>query len=184
MNKQDTEKLIKPHIQRCRAGDWEHAKRVANWIEVLGEDRDDLEFLITASLIHDIGWRDIVPSEKLTFTRLRELEDQANTNSEPYATEILQELGYSNGDTQKVLRLIRAADEHESNADDEAIIVDSDTLSKLNIDHIREKYKQSDWQNVYRKFVELSETRTKTEKAKELIPDLLRQLQEDISKEI
>lgn len=176
----DLEKIISPHIQRCRAGDWEHAKRVAYWSTVLGEGRNDLNLLTIASLIHDIGWRDIVPGEKLTFERLKELEDQANKNSEPYAREVLKKLDLSEEDTEKVLRLIRAADKHQSNADDEEIIVDADTLSKLCIEHVQEKYEKSDWLNVFNKFKELAEERTKTQKAKELIPGLLEKLEKEI----
>ncbi|HSL86180.1 MAG TPA: hypothetical protein VK861_04545, partial [Bacteroidales bacterium] len=61
-NEQEFKKQVKLHIKRCRDGDWEHAKRVVRWVKELVEGRDDLCLFITAAYIHDIGWRDVLPS--------------------------------------------------------------------------------------------------------------------------
>lgn len=176
------EENIKSHILKCRLGDWEHAKRVAKWVNELGRDREDLFVLMTVAYIHDIGWRNLI-SEKMTFEQLLELEPQANKNSEPYIKEVLKELKYSVSDIEKVLRLVKSADKHESSREDEAIIVDADSLSKLNINHLREKYQSTDWMKMYNLWNNEFPNRIKTDKAKKLFPSLLKELKEDISKE-
>ena len=81
----------------------------------------DLFLLITAGYIHDIGWRDVLPPQKLTFEKLLKFEEKSNENTKPFVTNLLEELGYNKKDVQKVLRLIKAADKHESNREDEEI---------------------------------------------------------------
>ena len=51
------------YISKCRPGDWEHAKRVVSWIKELGGDRDDLDLLVVAGYIHDIGWWNAIKQE-------------------------------------------------------------------------------------------------------------------------
>ena len=135
-------KIIESHIIRCRPGDWEHAKRVVRWVKELGQEREDLPLLITAGYIHDIGWRDLLKKEKITFEELLELEPKANENSEPYIRELLKQLNYKNNDIETILRLVSSADKHKSESEDEAIIVDADQLSKLDIGHLKEKYQK------------------------------------------
>ncbi len=180
MKRIELENIISPHLKRCRSGDWEHAKRVAYWANILGEGRNDLHLLTIASLIHDIGWRDLIPNEKITFEKLKQFEEQANKNSKPYAKEILKELNLNEKEIEIILKLIESADRHESTNEIEAIIVDADTLSKLCIEHIQEKYSKSDWLNVYEKFKSLAYSRTKTKNALKLIPSLLEKLDKDI----
>jgi HD superfamily phosphodiesterase len=174
---------IKPHILRCRAGDWEHAKRVVKWVKELGEGRTDLFLLITAGYIHDIGWRDLVSKDKITFDELLELEPQANKNSEPNIREILKELDYSESDIETILRLVSAADEHKSSSEDEAIIVDADQLSKLDINHLKEKFQKSEWMKMYELWNKEFDNRITTEKARQIYPDLLLKLKELIAEE-
>ena len=183
MNKETLEKVIGPHIERCRPGDWNHAKRVAYWVEELAGNSEDNSLLLIAAYIHDIGWRDLVGKEKMTFERLLELEPQANENSEKNIREVLAELSIHEKDTRTILRLVSAADEHASSTEDEAIIVDADSLSKLNIDHIREKFEKKEWMGLYEKWKEFFNDRIKTQKAKELYPSLLEKLKQDILKE-
>jgi predicted metal-dependent HD superfamily phosphohydrolase len=170
------------HIQRCRAGDWEHALRVVEWVRELGKGREDLPLLLAAAYIHDIGWRDVLPTKKLSFDELLEYEGQANKNSEQYARSFLEEMQFDAQDIKTVLRLIAAADAHQSERDDEAIIVDTDNLSKLCIEHLQEKYQQSEWI----KLCEMWETelpkRMKTEKGKKVFQSLLRKLRAAIMK--
>lgn len=171
-------------ISRCRPGDWNHAKRVVEWVKELGKNRDDLPLLISAAYIHDIGWRDVLPSEKkITFDELLQFEKQANNNSEKSTSDFLKILGYSPDDIETVNRLIRAADEHASNNDDEAVIVDADNLSKLTIDHLREKYQPSEWLRMHGVFSEMFPKRVKTEIGKYRLPSLLNDLKISIEKE-
>jgi hypothetical protein len=183
-----TEKEIfaaaEPEMLRCRPGDWGHAQRVAKWVRQLGEGRDDLQLLLTAALIHDIGWRDVVPSsQKITFDELLEHEPQANQNSEPFVTEFLRRFQFSQPEIDKVLRLVKAADDHYSNAGDEAVIVDADNLSKLNIAHLREKYQPSQWMRMYDHWAEEYPSRITTSKGQEEYAPLLDKLRADIIRE-
>ena len=145
MRKQKITELIQLHIERCRPGDWEHAKRVVRWVKELGQGRSDLILLITAGYIHDIGWRDLVSQEKMTLKKLLELEPKANKNSELYATKVLYQLNFKKDEIEKILRLVSAADKHKAGLEDEEIIVDADQLSKLDIKHLQEKFQKSEW---------------------------------------
>ena len=173
-------KSVKPHIIRCRDGDWNHAKRVVKWIKELGQGRGDLHLLITAGYIHDIGWRDVLPPQKLSLEKLKILEPIANKNSEPHIREVLIGLGYSEEEIKKVLKLVSAADKHESSSEDEAIIVDADNLSKLDINHLKEKYQKEEWMNMYNLWEEKFPQRIQTKKGKALYPTLLEKLKKDI----
>jgi len=179
-NEQKLIKKIEPRILRCRAGDWEHAKRVVKWIKELGLDREDLFLLITAGYIHDIGWRDLIGKNKITFEELLALEPRANENSEPNIREVLGQLDYSSDEIDTILRLVKAADEHKSSADDEAIVVDADQLSKLDINHLKEKFQKSEWIKMYELWNKEFESRIKTEKARQIYPKLLLKLKETI----
>jgi HD superfamily phosphodiesterase len=177
------EALIKPHILRCRDGDWNHALRVVGWVKKLGEKRNDLKLLITAAYIHDIGWRDILPKGKITLDKLLEFEQGANQNSKLFVANILREVGYTTEEINTANRLIKAADNHCSKTDDEAIIVDADNLSKLNIDHLKEKYQKPEWQRLYELWKKKFPKRIKTNKAKKLYPKLLEKLKQEIGNE-
>ena len=173
----------KLHILRCRPGDWEHAKRVVKWVKELGKGREDLPLLITVGYIHDIGWRDVLKKEKITFEELLELQPQANKNSEPYIQETLLSFSYSDDEIKKILRLVSSADKHKSENEDEEIIVDADQLSKLDINHLREKYQRSEWLKMYKVFTEMNQS-LKTEKAKLLYPELTVSFKKAIDSEL
>ncbi len=183
----DEEKIIeivKPEMMRCRPGDWEHAKRVVKWIKELGEKREDLSLLIMAGYIHDIGWRDLFKKEKITFEELLKLEPQANKNSEPNIREVLKQFNYSNSDVEKILRLVSSADKHESSSEDEEIIVDADQLSKLDINHLKEKYQKSEWLKMYELWDKEFNQRIKTKKAKSIYPRLMLSFKKEIDTNI
>lgn len=172
--------VVEPHIQRCRNGDWNHAKRVVKWIKELGSGRSDLYLLITTGYMHDIGWRDVLPPQKLSFEKLLEYEPQANKNSKPFIKELLASLDYSSGEIDTVLKLVAAADKHKSDSDDEAIIVDADNLSKLDINHLNEKFQENEWMKMYNLWKEKFPKRIKTSKGGRIYPSLLEKLRGDI----
>lgn len=155
MNDADEEKLIsiaKPYFENGRAGDWEHACRVVSWIRELGKGRKDLFTLIIAGYLHDSGWSGIAPKGTITMDTLDLLENKANANTEPVVREILSKLKISEEITMTVLRLVAAADRHRSNSEDEAIVVDSDQLSKLCPEHITEKFKPESYKSALEMF--------------------------------
>jgi len=184
MNEEKIISIIGPNIERCRPGDWEHAQRVVRWVKELGVGREDLELLIVAGYVHDIGWRDIVSKDKLTFEKLLEMEPQANQNSEPYVREVLTQLEYNDSQINKVLKLVSAADKHGSENDDEEIIVDADQLSKLDIDHLKDKFQKTEWLKMYEIWKDNFDTRIKTRQAKALYPDLLKSLEASIKESL
>lgn len=183
-NENDFKSKVKPHIEKCRDGDWGHAKRVVKWVKILGEGKDNLYLFIIAGYIHDIGWRDVLPPQKLSFDKLLEYEGKANDNSEPFIKELLESLGYSKSEIEFVLRLVGAADAHKSENDDEAVMVDADNLSKLDINHVKEKYLPEEWMKMYELWRDKFPKRMQTELGKEKYPPLLKKLKEDIQNEI
>ncbi|MBT4124187.1 MAG: HD domain-containing protein [Candidatus Pacebacteria bacterium] len=187
MNKQkkideDTfKKLVKPHILRGRPGDWRHSKRVVFWVKKLGKDREDLSLLIKAAYLHDIGWRDVLPNKnKITKKELFSNEKHANANTKPYITNFLKDSNHSIKEINTIVRIINAVDTYKSNKVDEKIVVDSDNLSKLCIEHLEEKYQKSDWDEIIKLWDNTMQHRIKTKLGKEIFPDLLKILKEDI----
>jgi hypothetical protein len=108
----------------------------------------------------------------------------ANANSEPFAIKFLKGLDFSSENIHIINRLIQAADKHQSSQEDEAIIVDADSLSKLTIDHLREKFEKSEWMKMHDLWAGKFLERVKTEKAKSLYPDLLKKLKASIDEEL
>ena len=171
--------IVKPYLDNCRAGDWNHAIRVVKWVKVLGEGRDDLDLLVTAAYIHDIGWSNILPKGKVDFQEMLKYEEKANENTQRLVTEVLGKMDFKNDDINTVIRLIKAADKHDSE-NDEAIIVDADSLSKLCIEHVEEKYKPESYQKVISLWEREFPKRFKTEKGKSLYPELLENLKKNL----
>jgi hypothetical protein len=92
----------------------------------------------------------------------------------------LKKINYSDFEIQAVNRLVAAADDHKSNKDDEAVIVDADSLSKLCIEHLQEKYQPESFANVIDLWENELTNRIKTDKAKELFSKLLNDLKQKI----
>jgi len=179
----DEDKLItvvKPYLDNCRAGDWNHALRVVKWVKVLGKGRDDFSLLITAAYIHDIGWFNILPKGKLDFQEMLKYEEKANKNTPKFVTEVLGKMNFQKENIGTVIRLIKAADKHDSENDDEAIIVDADSLSKLCVEHVEEKYKPESYHEVISLWEKELPTRMKTTKGKSLYPKLLDDLKKNL----
>lgn len=184
-NEENFRTKAEQEILRCRPGDWNHALRVVEWAKQLGKGRKDLPLLVSAAYIHDIGWRDVLPKdEKIIFDKLLEFEGKANDNSESFVSDFLKSLEYSPEEIEVVNRLVRAADAHESKKEDEEIIVDADNLSKLTIDHLKEKYKPTEWLRMYNVWGEMFSTRVKTKIGKSRFSALLDDLKVSIDKEL
>ena len=179
-NERKFKQLIKPHIIRGRDGDWEHCLKVVKWVRKLGEGREDLFLIVIAGYLHDFGWRDVIPSKKITLEEVRKFEKQANKNSEPFITEFLKNLGYSQGIINTIIRLVKAVDIYRSKLDDEQIIVDADNLSKLTIDHLRNKYKESEWAKICSFWEKEMPKRIKTSKGLNIYPKLLKKLKSSL----
>ncbi len=174
----------KPYFETARAGDWEHAGRVVRWVKELGAGREDLYLLITAARLHDIGWSGVAPRGKLDLDELLALEPKANANSAPQITDVLTKLEFSQQDIETVKRLVSAADQHRSSAGDEAIVVDADNLSKLCIEHLREKYRPESYAKALDLFEHQLCARITTRKGRAAFPKLLAELKRELSASI
>jgi len=179
-NEENYKKLAEKEIEKCRAGDWKHAKRVVEWVKRLGEGNINLNLLIAGAYIHDIGWKNVTSGEKLTKEELLRYEKKANENTRPFVIQFLTGLKFKKEDIIKIIKYINAADAHESKTDDEAIMVDADNLSKLNKYHVREKYKKEEWKGIIELFEEVFPSRMKTEIGKIEYPRLMRKLKEEL----
>src|ERR1035437_9551808 len=172
LNENKLIKVAKPYFTTARSGDWEHALRVVRWVKELGVDTTDLDLLITAAYIHDIGWSGVAPQGKINFEEMIKLEQKANDNSSRLIKEVVTSLYYDNSQIKKVERLVGAADAHKSNRDDEEIIVDADSLSKLCIEHLQQKYQPESFSKVVAIWESESIKRMKTKKGIKLFPKL------------
>lgn len=179
----DEEKFVtvaKPYLATARAGDWEHALRAVQYVKELGQGRDDLNLLIAAAYIHDIGWSGVAPEGKMNLEEVLELGPRANENSARLASEVLTKLQFTDSDIETINRLIVAADKHMSEAEDEAIIVDADNLSKLVLESLLEKYDVESFPRLISRWeVELPK-RIRTAKGKEIFPKLLAELKQQV----
>ncbi len=141
-------KIVKPYLKQCRPGDWRHALRVVGWVKKLGKNRKDIELLIVAAYIHDIGWTDVMPKKIINFEEMLKFEDEANKNTPLFAKKVLKEYELPDKKIKEIIRLIKATDKHKSKEKDEAIIVDADNLSKLCLSHLKEKYKPESYEKL------------------------------------
>lgn len=184
-NQKLLESIFKPYISKCRAGDWEHAKRVVAWAIELGKDREDLDILIIAAYIHDIGWSGIVPTNvKLTREELLKFQPQADKQTDSLVKEAILTLDLDKKDFEKILRLIKATETYEAKESDEEILVDADNLSKTDPNHVKEKYQKSDWLKMCDVFEEKLPERIKTEIGKKLFPNKLKELRLKLQAEL
>ncbi|MBT3689921.1 hypothetical protein HOE31_00200 [bacterium] len=180
LNEEELIKIAKPYFELARDGDWNHALRVVDWVKKLSFDRDDLDLLITAAYIHDIGWSGVAPKGKIDLDEMLILESKANENSSRLITEVLTKLNFTDSDIFNVIRLVTAADTRKGDKDDESIIIDADNLSKLCIEHLQEKYQPKSFMKLINIWKELGWT-IKTEKGKELYPKLLADIEKVVN---
>ncbi|MGC9968486.1 MAG: HD domain-containing protein [Minisyncoccia bacterium] len=181
----DEERLIqiaKPYIKKGRAGDWEHAQAAVEWVKKLGAGRDDLNLLISAAYIHDIGWSGIGMGKKLDLNGVLEFGPQANKNSQALVSKVLSSLDFSGSEIETANRLVAAADKHYAEKEDEAIIVDADNLSKLTMEQLREKYEPKEFLKLIDRWEAEMPKRIKTEIGKNTYPKALKDLREQINK--
>lgn len=176
------DKVIKPYLDKCRASDYNHSLRVVKWVKKLCSKKENLRLLITAAYLHDIGWTNIMPEGKVDLDEMLKLEFKANQNTESLVKKVLYKIKFNKDDVITVLGLIKSADNHESETDEEAIIVDADNLSKLCLDHLEEKYTPESYSKILNLWEVEFPNRIKTEKGKELFPDLLRDLKKRVNK--
>ncbi len=180
-DEQQLRETAKPYFETARAGDWEHAGRVVRWVKELGAGREDSYLLIAAAYLHDIGWSGVAPRGKLDLDELLALEPKANANSSRLISEVLTKLRFRLQDIETVKRLVAAADQHRSSAEDEAIVVDADNLSKLCIEHLREKYRPESYAKALDLFEHQLCARITTSKGREIFPTLLESLKRKLA---
>ena len=179
----DEEKLketAKPYFASARAGDWRHALRVVRWVRELGNGRDDLNLLVTAAYTHDIGWSGVAPKGKVDLDEMLKLEPKANENSSKLISEVLTKLQFTDSEIQIINRFVAAADNHQSERKDEAIIVDADNLSKLCPEHLQEKYQPESFSKLIKLWKTELANRIRTQKGKKLFPKLLSELEQTV----
>lgn len=158
-------------LSKCRPGDDKHASRVVKWVEILAGDNPFYDRLVKAAYVHDLGWYSLMDTnKKLTKDELKRFESKANRQSKLIITNFLKQQNEPENEIREILKLVSAADSHQSHNSDEAIIVDADNLSKLTIDHVSEKYQKSDWQKMLTLWQEEFPKRIQTDKGKSLYP--------------
>jgi hypothetical protein len=180
MNEEKLIYIIKPYFDSCRPGDWNHALRVVTLVKELGKDQIDLDKLIVAAYLHDVGWSGVMKLEKVNFNEMLKLEPTANKNTPILVKEILEKLNYNKNYIDDIIRLINAADKHAANSKDEEIIVDADSLSKLCIEHVQEKYSKNSYKEIIALWEKELPNRMKTPTGKEKYLPLLNKLKEKL----
>ncbi len=181
----DLETCFKRYISDCRPGDWEHAKRVVGWIKDLGKKRRDLNLLIMAGYLHDIGWKGLITGKKkISREELLKWQPAADRQTEKLTRRALTRFSLTEQEIEKILRLIRATETYRAIKRDEMILVDADNLSKTAPEHIKEKYEKNDWLAVCDLFENNFPQRIKTARGKKLFPKKLAELRRAIKAEL
>lgn len=176
---------FKRYISDCRPGDWEHAKRVVGWIKDLGKKRKDLNLLIMAGYLHDIGWKGLITGKKkISRKELLKWQPAADRQTEKLTRRALTRFSLTEQEIEKILRLIRATETYRAIKRDEMILVDADNLSKTAPEHIKEKYEKNDWLAVCDLFEKNFPQRIKTARGKKLFPKKLAELRRAIKAEL
>jgi HD superfamily phosphodiesterase len=173
-------KVAKPYFEYCRAGDWNHALKVVKWVKILGSNRADISLIITAAYLHDIGWSGVIKKGLRDLDNILKFESKANDNTPKYVKKVLEKLSVDENEIKIIIRLIKAADNHTSQLNDEEILVDADNLSKLCLSHLKEKYKPDSYIKVIKTWEEELPKRIKTMKGKENWPSLLSNLKKEL----
>jgi len=181
LNEKRLIKVLKPYFLKARAGDWQHALRVVKWVKELGVvGENNLDLLVTAAYVHDIGWSGVAPKGKIDLDEVLKLESKANKNSARLIKEVLTILKFTDSEIKTINRLVAAADKHESIKADEEIIVDADSLSKLCVEHFKEKYQPDSYVRLMELLAKEFSGRIKTPKGKKLFPKLLKELKKEV----
>ncbi len=182
ISEEEIKKVAEHYLIRCRPGDWYHALNVVKWVKILGKGRADLKLLISAAYIHDIGWFELTSDKLLSFDdEMLKLEPKANKNTEKRVRLALEELKFEEKDVKTIIRLIGAADKHHSENGDEAILVDADSLSKLDAEHLIRKFKKTEIPHILAKLEKEMPDWISTKKAKELYPKMMKDLKKEIN---
>ncbi len=93
---------------------------------------------------------------------------------------MLTKLQFTDSEIQTVIRLVAAVDRRQSKLEDEAILVDADNLSKLCLEHLKEKYQPEDFLKLINLWKAELASRIRTQKGKELFPKLLSKLEQAV----
>lgn len=173
-------RVAKSYLIKARAGDWEHALRVVKWVKKIGAGVPDFDLILAAAYLHDIGWCGVAPKGKLVLKEILKLESKANANSAKMLKRALNGFQFSSSQIKKIVQLVKAADKHLAKSESEALIVDSDNLSKLCLAHVRQKYKPSDFMKMVKLWESEMPNRIKTPLAKKSFPQLLKKLKQGI----
>ncbi|MFA5022009.1 MAG: HD domain-containing protein [Patescibacteria group bacterium] len=173
LNEQKLIKVIRPYFKSARPGDWQHTRRVVALVKKLGKGRKDLQLLIFAAYLHDIGWSGLAPKGKIDFAKMIKIEHKVSKNSTKIIKLILQKFDFNSRQTDSVIRLVQATDKHRSKKFDEEIIVDADNLSKLCLKHLREKYQPKSFLKVLKNWQKELPKIIKTKAGKKMYPKLL-----------
>ncbi len=174
-------KIVKPYLEECRPGDWYHALNVVKWVKVLGKGRTDLKLLIPAAYIHDIGWFKLTSDKLLSFDEgVLKLESKANENTEKNVKLVLRKLNFSGLDIENVIRLIKATEKYHAEREDEAILVDADSLSKLGPEHLTRKFQKAEIPKVLASLEKEMPGWISTKKAKELYPKMMERIKKQL----
>jgi len=151
------------------------------WIKELAGERKDIDLLIIAGYLHDIGWTGLVVNDqKLSRDELLKLQPEADQQTHSLVRAALSPFSPTSDELDTIFRLIKATETYEANQEDETIIVDADNLSKTSPDHVKEKYVKTDWLSICDLFEEKLPQRIKTEKGKLLFPNKLKELRKSL----
>ena len=115
----ELKKTVKPYLDRGRSGDYEHTLRAVGYgKELLQHEEGDVEIVIPALYLHDIGWGEVNFEDFINITLPSQKKDAASVDlhmkhGAARAKQILKQLGYSTEKTQTIVSIIAAHDRPE-----------------------------------------------------------------------
>lgn len=133
----------KIYLENARPGDLGHTIRVVRLVkEILKTEKGNPDILIPAAYLHEIGYSGLFKKgQKLNKTNWHSKQDEHMQKGKVIAIEILSKLKFSEDSIQRISWMVSVHDDWYNQNDHElGILMDADNLSKLNIDHIRNKF--------------------------------------------
>ena len=186
MDYSELRERVKPYLEECRNGDYEHTLRVVSLMKLLLKtEKGNSEILMPAAYLHEIGYYKLIPKSERDNLKIKEMtkkyKEEHMLLGAKLAEQILTELNYPEIQKNQIVHLVSIHDKWDSITEhDEFMIADADNLSKLDVNHIKEKYSRDDWHNVLDVFKNKLPKRLRTKTAKKLFKDKLLKLERDL----
>lgn len=172
---------VTKYLDRARPGDYEHTLKVVKLLkEILKTEKGDADVLIPAAYLHDIGYAGLFgEGEKLDKTTWHSQLEAHMQKGKEISVKILSKLNYPKEIIDKISWIVSVHDDwYNQNDYQVGILMDADNLSKLDSEHIRTKFDNTE--DVIKMWEKDMPKRLKTETGKKLYSELMAKVKKEL----